>query len=136
MKAGKTMKKCYPIILTPMDNGGFLVYSPDFDINTSGENIADAMNMARDAISVTAIADEDINIPVPEPSDISEIKPEKNDTVIVVDVDFETYRKELDNRSVKKYCSIPAWLCERAEKAGINFSQTLQDALIKIVGER
>jgi hypothetical protein len=39
------------------------------------------------------------------------------------------YRKKYNNRAVKKTLSIPEWLNEAASKAGINFSQTLQDAL-------
>lgn len=34
-------------------------------------------------------------------------------------------------KSVKKTLTIPAWLNERAERMEINFSKTLQDALIK-----
>ncbi|NLK45876.1 MAG: type II toxin-antitoxin system HicB family antitoxin [Treponema sp.] len=34
-------------------------------------------------------------------------------------------------KSVKKTLTIPAWLNYNAEKAGINFSQTLQEALIQ-----
>jgi antitoxin HicB len=31
---------------------------------------------------------------------------------------------------VKKNCTIPAWLNARAEAIGVNFSQTLQEALL------
>jgi len=34
------------------------------------------------------------------------------------------------DRSVKKTLTLPQWLNERAEKQGINFSQTLQEALL------
>ena len=42
-------------------------------------------------------------------------------------------RKDLKSRakqSVKKTLTIPSWLNKRAEKIGVNFSQTLQDALL------
>ena len=43
------MKNAYPIILTQGQK--YVVVSiPDFDINTQGEDFADAMEMARDAI--------------------------------------------------------------------------------------
>ena len=35
------MKTAYPIILTPSE-GGYLVYAPDFNINTEGRDLADA----------------------------------------------------------------------------------------------
>ena len=41
------MKKTYPIVLTP-DNNGFIVYMPDFDINTQGHDLTEAIEMAAD----------------------------------------------------------------------------------------
>lgn len=49
--------------------------------------------------------------------------------VSLVVADTEEYRRENDNRAVKKTLSIPSWLNAKAEKAGVNFSQILQDAL-------
>jgi post-segregation antitoxin (ccd killing protein) len=46
-----------------------------------------------------------------------------------VDIDFNAYRRENDNRSVRKNLSLPSWLNDRAEKAGVNFSQVLQEGL-------
>jgi post-segregation antitoxin (ccd killing protein) len=48
-----------------------------------------------------------------------------------VDVDFIAYRKANENRAVKKTLTIPSWLNAEAEKAGINFSRVLQDALMQ-----
>ena len=36
-----------------------------------------------------------------------------------------------DMRAVRKNCILPSWLNYRAEAAGINFSQVLQNALMK-----
>ena len=38
-------------------------------------------------------------------------------------------RRTLDNKSVKKNCTLPSWLNEQAEKANIDFSAYLQCAL-------
>jgi hypothetical protein len=35
-----------------------------------------------------------------------------------------------DNRAVKKTLSIPSWLNAKASRAGVNFSQVLQEALV------
>lgn len=126
------MKTCYPVILTHCndENGeGYLVYIPDFDNNTFGETIADAMDMARDAINLVGISRQDNNLPIPEPSDLEKVKCKAGEMKILVDVDFDAYRRMLDNRSVKKNCTIPSWLNERAEQANINFSAVLQEAL-------
>jgi predicted RNase H-like HicB family nuclease len=122
------MKNSYPIVLTP-DNDGYTVYIPDFDINTQGFNLTEAIEMARDAIGLMGIDYEDDNKVLPTPSKINEVKHNKNDIVSLVDVDFVDYRKKYENRTVKKNCTIPSWLCYEAEKANINFSQVLQKAI-------
>lgn len=122
------MKRVYPIILTP-DDEMFLVNIPDFDIMTQGTDLANAIDMARDAICITAVDMQDENKALPEPSAISSIKAEGNSIVTLVDVDFDAYRRMLDNRTVKKNCTIPSWLNVKAEEAGINFSSVLREAL-------
>lgn len=84
--------------------------------------------MARDAIGLIGIDMEDDGKELPKP-DITKLRPNKDDIVTLVDVDFTEYRKRVDNRSVKKNCTIPYWLNVEAEKAGINFSKVLQEAL-------
>lgn len=124
------MKTCYPIILTEFDDkSGYLVYVPDFDINTSGVDLANALEMARDAIELCGITYEDKKMPVPAPSELNVVSCSENEIKLVVDVDFAAYRRMLDNRSVKKNCTIPSWLNEMAEQANINFSAVLQEAL-------
>lgn len=103
---------------------------PDFEINTQGEDVADAIEMVRDAIGVVGIDMEDENEKIPEPTVISEVKVELPDAIItLVDVDFSEYRRKNDLRAVKKNCTIPSWLNYEAEKAGINFSALLTSAL-------
>jgi len=122
------MKATYPIIMT-QGKEFIIVYIPDFDINTQGKTEADAMAMARDAIGIVGIDMEDDNEQLPIPTTLSAIKAKKSDTVTLVDVDFSEYRRKNDMRTVKKNCTIPSWLSYEAEKAGINFSATLQTAL-------
>ena len=47
-------KGAYPIILKRTDDG-YYVEIPDFDIGTQGDSIAEAMEMARDAIGLMGI---------------------------------------------------------------------------------
>lgn len=121
------MKKAYPVILTPAKIG-YVVYVPDLNINTEGTDIADAIEMARDAIGLWGITEEDLGRSIPEPSPhLPQCAP--NEIVTLVDIDFNAYRRENDNRAVRKNLSLPSWLNERAEKAGVNFSQVLQEGL-------
>mgnify|MGYP003358519275 CR=1 FL=1 len=128
------MKQAYPIILTRGEQY-IVVYIPDFDINTQGEDISDAIYMARDAIGIIGIDMQDDGQDLPAPSDIFAIKNTRaGDIVTLVDVDFEEYRRKNDLRTVKKNCTIPSWLNFEAEKAGLNFSAILQSGLKHTLG--
>lgn len=122
------MKNTYPITLIP-DEFGYLVFIPDFNINTQGKDITEAIEMARDAIGIMGIDYEDDGKPIPAPSDIHQISVSGNEILTLVDVDFAEYRRKNDIKTVKKNCTLPSWLCYEAEKANINFSQVLQNAL-------
>ena len=49
-------------------------------------------------------------------------------------VDFDAYRRANDMRTVRKNVTLQSWLNDLAEKAGVNFSQVLQDALKQRLG--
>lgn len=127
------MKKgAYPIILKPVDNG-YYVKIPDFNSSTQGDSIAEAMEMARDLIGLLGIDLEDEKRELPKPYSV-QFEAEKEDIITLVDVDFSEYRKRIDQRAVKKNCTIPYWMSVEADKAGINYSRVLQEALTKILG--
>ncbi len=130
------MKAVYPIVITPPKKEGefYLIYIPDFDTNTEGTSLGDALYMARDAIGLLGICLEDEGKEIPAPSTY---KPQAadNELVALVDVDFTAYREKEDNKAVRKNCTIPAWLNRRAEAQHVNFSATLQQALLAIVGK-
>lgn len=121
------MAVVYPVILSKEANGYFVTI-PDFDANTEGETLEDAIFMARDAIGILGIEMEDEGEQLPKPFSRTYEK-ELGDQEALIDIDFEEYRKKHDNRTVKKNCTIPYYLNAQAEKAGINFSRLLQDAL-------
>lgn len=107
-----------------------MVYVPDFNINTEGDTLTEAIEMARDAIGVVGIDMEDDRESLPEPTAASAVKGDSSaDIVTLVDVDFGEYRRKNDMRTVKKNCTIPSWLNFEAEKAGVNFSAILTAAL-------
>ncbi|MCD7785283.1 MAG: type II toxin-antitoxin system HicB family antitoxin [Oscillospiraceae bacterium] len=122
------MKNSYPIILTP-DEVGFTVYIPDFEINTEGDTLTEAIEMARDAIGLMGIDMEDDKKPLPVPSEIASVNHSGEDIVTLVDVDFSEYRRKNDMRSVRRNVTLPSWLDYEAEKSGLNVSAILQKAL-------
>lgn len=121
-------KLVYPIILQPAAEGGYSVSVPDLNIGTQGETIAECIDMARDAIGLWGICEQDENRPIPEPSSLVPAHSE-GEIVTLVDIDFDAYRRANDLRTVRKNVTLPSWLCSLAEKSGVNFSQTLQEAL-------
>lgn len=129
------MKDAYPIIMTK-GKKHIIVYVPDFDINTQGKNVADAIEMARDAIGIMGIDMEDENESLPQASDLETVQTtaDAGSIVSLVDVDFAEYRRRNDLRAVKKNCTIPSWLNYEAQRAGINFSAVLQAALKSELG--
>jgi predicted RNase H-like HicB family nuclease len=137
------MKQVYPtFILNVNDNSEhpFLVCVPDMDILTEGDSLADAIEMARDAIGVTGISMEDSKEKLPTPSEqnaaIEKAKRYSEDIdfssgiLTYVDVDFTEYRKKVDTKTVRRNVALPSWLNYEAEHSGINVSRVLQEALI------
>jgi len=121
------MKKVYPVVLTPADVG-YVVFVPDLKINTEGTDIANAIEMARDAIGLWGICEEDMGRYIPSPSTLNPVCA-GNEIVTLVDIDIDVYRRANDNRTIRKNLTLPSWLNELAENAGVNFSQTLQESL-------
>jgi predicted RNase H-like HicB family nuclease len=124
------MKNAYPIVMT-QGKKFIVVFVPDFNINTQGNDIPDAIEMARDAIGLMGVDMQDDGEALPVASKLADVQAEapSNSFVSLVDVDFSEYRRKNDMRAVKKNCTIPSWLNFEAERAGINFSAVLQTAL-------
>lgn len=137
------MKQVYPAFIAEYEND-YLVYVPDWDIYTEGKTMADAIEMARDAIGLKGIDYEDDNKEMPIPSThIEALEMAKADTEIfdystgilsMIDIDFAEYRRKYDNKSVRRNVTLPNWLNVEAEKAHINVSRVLQEALMQVLG--
>lgn len=133
------MKQAYPVFIAEHGKD-FLVFVPDLDIYTEGKSMADAMEMARDAIGLKGIDMEDSGIELPVPSgneqayekakEDADIFDYSQGTLTLVDVDFSDYRRRMNNKTVRRNVTLPNWLNIQAEKAGINVSRVLQEALM------
>ncbi|MCL5290337.1 MAG: type II toxin-antitoxin system HicB family antitoxin [Bacillota bacterium] len=127
------MKYVYPAVFTPLDSGEYDVRIPDLPgCLTCGKNLTDAIEMAGDAAAMWLCDAEDNKESIPSPSE--KLSAEYPQFISLVLADTDKYRQENDNRAVKKTLTIPNWLNSKAEKAGINFSQTLQSALKRQLG--
>ncbi|MCI8827355.1 MAG: HicB family protein [Ruminiclostridium sp.] len=126
------MKIVYPVVFTPLEEGGYMAYVPDLQINTSGKDLADAIFMARDAIGLMGIDLEDDKKTFPTPS--TTVPHEDGEIVSLVDVDLFAYRRSIEKKTVRRNVSLPAWLNNAAEDAGLNVSAVLQLALKQQLG--
>jgi predicted RNase H-like HicB family nuclease len=137
------MKQVYPVIFTQLDDKKHtvLIEVPDLEILTEGFGMPNAIEMARDAIGLKVITMEDQKEKIPNPRMIKEIDAlqgtfaqEGESWVSMVDVDFAEYRRRMDNKTVRRNVTLPNWLNQEAEKAHINVSGVLQEALMLKLG--
>ncbi|MCM1464583.1 MAG: type II toxin-antitoxin system HicB family antitoxin [Bacteroidales bacterium] len=133
------MKNVYPVFFTITDTI-ILVEVPDLEILTEGNDMVNALEMARDAIELKCVSMEDDGIEIPLPSEIGSLDvnsgafAEEGTTLVsLVDIDSGEYRRKIDTKAVRKNVTIPSWLNYEAEQAGINVSRVLQEALMDVL---
>lgn len=124
-------KYAYPAVFTAEETGGYSVNFPDIEAcYTCGETMAEALEMAHDILSIRMCDIENEHETIPVPSDLRTMQTENNEIVSLVSCDTIEYRKLYDDRMIKKTLTIPLWLNTAAEKADLNFSSVLREALI------
>lgn len=127
------MFKVYSAVFE-QDPVGYGIYFPDIEgAVTQGTTIEEGIDNASDALGMMLADLIENEIPLPQPTNINEIKIDENTQFkTLISVDLSDYLKEtkLDKKTVK----IPHWLNVRAIKANVNFSKTLSDALIEKLG--
>ena len=121
----------YVAIFEPREPG-YYVSVPDVPgCVTSGDTFEDAIASAKDALCGCLCVYEDEGTDLPAPHMPKEIDVQEGAFALALDVDLNAYRRETDNRAVRKNVSLPAWMANMADKRGINCSQVLQEALAK-----
>jgi len=129
------MKYVYPALFHPEDDGIFFISFPDLDgCFTQGSSIAEGMDMAADALNLMLWHMEEERMPIPEPSPLQKLKVEHGDFLTLIGADTLSYRKQHDTKAVRKNLSIPRWLDTLATERNINFSNILQNALMRELG--
>ena len=141
------MKVTYPVIFTDVKDN-ILIEVPDLAILTQSNDgmdgmgvMANAIEMARDAIGLKCIDMEDNGEKLIYATKIHEIDvtqgtfyDEGESIISLVDVDLISYRKKYDNKTVRRNVTLPNWLNREAERAHINVSRVLQEALMSVLG--
>lgn len=129
-KENKMTKFVYPAVFTKEDNGQYSVSFPDIEnCFTGGDDMAEAIEMAEDALCLMLYHMGEGGEHIPEPSDPKSVQLKENEIVSLICCDTIFYKRFYESKSVKKTLTIPKWLNEEGEKARVNFSNVLQEAL-------
>lgn len=127
-------KYVYPAIFEPED-GLYNVSFPDLpDCYTCGDDLADAMYMAEDALNGWLARAEEKALEIPTASALPAVDSASGTIATLILADTDAYRRAHSNRAVKKTLTIPAWLNTAAESRNVNFSKVLQEALCDQLG--
>ena len=144
------MKVIYPVLFYEESNESYSVFVPDLqrELNTNastcGSNLEEAMTMAEELIAGIILDEMEQNNRIPIGSKIEEISfkdlekdldmdnwdyKSKFKTYILVDIN--KYAQKWGKELVKKTVNIPRWINSKAESMKINFSKTLEEALLQ-----
>jgi len=109
---------------------GITVTFPDLiGAITQGETTEEAIKMAKECLALHLFGMERDNDDIPIPSAIEKIKLGNNEILVLI----EAFMLPLREREIKKFVnttvSMPNYLKIAADRAGINYSKTLQDIL-------
>jgi predicted RNase H-like HicB family nuclease/post-segregation antitoxin (ccd killing protein) len=122
----------FPAVFYPPEKKGldYCVVFPDLDVATQGETLEQALDMAKELLELTIFGLEEDGDQIPVASDPATLgidHPGAFATLIAVNMPM--VRAEMDLQYVRKTVTLPKWLNDLAENAGVNFSKTLQTAL-------
>ena len=123
------MKFTYPAICHFEDNGYWCEF-PDLEgCFSQGDSEKEIVENAQEALEGYLVTTLEAGKKLAKASDIRELEAEGKDFLTYISCDIEGIGK-----SVRKNVTLPFWLDRLAEKARINFSQTLQESLMQKLG--
>lgn len=89
----------------------------------------EAFHCAKEALALHLYGMEQDHEQIPAPSPVASLTPEDGAVITLIDVFMPSFRERMNNKSVNRTVTLPAWLNAAAAERNINFSQVLQDAL-------
>jgi predicted RNase H-like HicB family nuclease len=121
----------YPVVVEKAEDGGIGMYFPDFPgTAVLSIDIADGVRRSKEMLADLVLEKEEQGQQLPTPSNPDKIELlDASDRIVFVDVYMPPYRDEAANKAVTKNCTLPKWLRDAAEDAGLNFSQLLQASI-------
>lgn len=144
------MKVIYPVLFYEEQEGGYSVFVPDLEkeLNTSastcGNTLEEAMDMAEDLIAGLILDEIEEGRKIPQSSKIEEVSFEDFEKELEIEdwnyvsrfktyivVDISSFAQKWGKELIKKTVNIPKWINTKAEELKINFSKTLEEALLQ-----
>lgn len=139
------MKVIYPVLFYEEKEGGYSVFVPDLeDATTCGDTLENAMYMAEDLIAGLILDKIEEGGKIPNASKIEDVSFEKLEKSLEIEnwnyvskfktyiaVDISAFAEKWGKELIKKTVNIPKWVNTKAEELKINFSKTLEEALIE-----
>ena len=136
------MLSVYPAIFFHEKNGHYAVVFPDLNhLSTCGDTMQEATAMAVDCLAGYLHSEKMDGNEIPQPTPIDKIdihcEDDEDDDygeddrfISMVSVDVEEYARTHFDKAIRKSLTIPKWLNDMAVSRKINFSKTLQKALM------
>ena len=139
------MKVIFPVLFYEEKEGGYSVFVPDLqNASTCGSTLEEAMYMAEDLIAGIVLDEMEEGNKIPNASKIEEITFEELEQSLDIEnwdyiskfktyiaVDISSFAEKWGKELVKKTVNIPKWINTKAESLKINFSKTLEEALLE-----
>ena len=144
------MKVIYPVLFYEEKQDEYSVFVPDLantlntNASTCGNTLEEAICMAEDLIAGLILDEIEIGNKIPKASKIEEISFEEWESKLEIKskdyiskfktyviVDINTFAEKWGKELIKKTVNIPKWVNTKAEKLKINFSKTLEEALLE-----
>ena len=144
------MKIIYPVLFYEEKEGGYSIFVPDLEkaLNTSastcGNTLEESMSMAEDLIAGLILDAMEENLKIPPASKIEDISFEELEKKLDIEnwdyisrfktyisVDINSFAEKWGKELIKKTVNIPKWVNTKAEDLKINFSETLEEALLE-----
>ena len=128
-------KYIFPALFEKGEAKGYVVSFPDLPgCITEGDNVEEAIRMAKEALELHLYNMEEDGDFIPIPTSPEKVKLPEDSFVSIVEVWMPVVRDSMENRAVKKTLTIPKWLNDVAVKNDVNFSHVLQAALKDYLG--
>ena len=124
---------CYPALIGfDVPTGRYYLLFPDLPgCTTTGDTEGEALENAREALSLHLYGMEDDGDEIPIPSGIVGLQGENGEAVVLIEVWMPSFRERMETKAVNRTITLPGWLDKEAKVANLNYSQILQDGIMQ-----